>query len=101
MVLNRGLFTSWLFCQGVERSIGAYLQGVYLGPTLVGIPAFLGAWWIKVHWLPGKNWIQVLGGMALLTVTYYLVAFFLCVEKEHRLIPWLWIRKRFRPRTGV
>ena len=96
MVLNRGLVTSWLFCQGVERGVGAYLRGVYLRPTLAGIPVFLGGWWIKVHWLPGKKWIEVLGGMGLLASTYYLVAFFVCLEKEHQSIPWRWASERFR-----
>ena len=101
MVLNRGLVTSWLFCQGVERSFGAYLRGVYLRPTLAAIPAFLGGWWIKVRWLPGRSWAEVLGGIGLTTATYYLVAFLVCVEKEHRSIPWRWAMERFRPHPAV
>ena len=101
MVLNRGLATSWLFCRAVEHSFGAYLRGVYLRPTLAAIPAFLGGWWIKVHWLPGRGWIQVLGGMGLVTAAYYLAAFPICVEKEHRSIPWRWVTERFRPHPAA
>lgn len=101
MVLNRGLFTSWLFCQAVERGFGAYLRGVYLGPTLAAIPALLGGWWVKVHWLPGRNWIEVLAGMGLLTVAYYLVAFPVCVDKAHRSIPWRWVTERLRPHPAA
>lgn len=100
MVLNRGLFTSWLFCQGVRRSFGTYLQGVYLWPTLAAIPVLLAAWWVKLHWLPGRNWVQVLGGMAALALAYYAVAFFVCVEKEHRSIPWQWVNERFHLRAA-
>lgn len=100
LVLNRGLVTSWLFARAVEHSFGAYLGGVYLRPTLAGIPAFLGAWWIKAHWLPGNNWIEIFGGMGLLAATYYLVAFFVCLEKEHRSIPWRWFKARFRPQPA-
>ena len=99
-VLNRGLVTSWLFARAVEHSFGAYLGGVYLRPTLAGIPAFLVGWWIKAHWLPGNKWIEVFGGMGLLAATYYLVAFFVCLEKEHRLIPWRWFNARFRPNAA-
>jgi O-antigen/teichoic acid export membrane protein len=101
MVGNRGLVTSWLFARAVEHSFGAYLRGVYLRPTLAAIPTFLVGWWVKVHWLPGKKWIEVLGGMGLVAATYYLVAFFVCLEKEHRSIPWRWISERFRQRPGV
>jgi O-antigen/teichoic acid export membrane protein len=101
LVLNRGLVTSWLFSRAVEQSFGAYLRGVYVRPTLAAIPAFLGAWWIKVHWLPGRNWIEVLGGMGLLAAIYYLVAFPVCVEKEHRSIPWRWVTEKFSPHPAV
>ena len=101
MVLNRGLVTSWLFARAVEHGFLAYLRGVYLRPTLAAIPAYLGGWWIKIHWLPGRGWIQVLGGMGLVTAAYYLVAFFVCLEKEHRSIPRRWVTERFRPHPAA
>ena len=101
MVVNRGLVTSWLFCRGVNRSFGVYLRDVYLGPTVSAIPIFLGVWWIKIHWLPGRNWTQVLAGLALVTAAYYLVAFFVCVNKEHQMIPWRWVKERLGGRQAV
>jgi O-antigen/teichoic acid export membrane protein len=95
MVLNRGLFTSWLFCRGVNRGMAAYLQGVYLRPTLAAIPVFSGAWWVKIHWIAGKNWIEVLAGMGLVAAFYYLTAFFFCLEGEHRSMLCERIRRRF------
>jgi hypothetical protein len=38
--------------------------------------------------------------MGLLAATYYLVAFFVCLEKEHRSIPWRWFKARFRPQPA-
>ena len=101
MVANRGLLTSWLFCRGVERSFGAYVRGVYLRPTLAAIPALLVAWVIKLRWLPGRNWVQVLGGMALVATIYYAAAYFICLEKEHRSIPKRWIEERLGRRPAL
>jgi len=102
MVLNRGVLTSWLFCRGVERSFGAYVRGVYLRPTVAAIPALLVVWAIKLRWLPGRNWTQVLGGMGLLAAVYYAAAYFICLEKEHRSMPKRWIEERlgWGPRFG-
>jgi O-antigen/teichoic acid export membrane protein len=94
MVLNRGLFTSWLFCEGVERNFGRYLGGIYARPILTAIPAFVGAWWIKLHWLPGRTWAEVLTGMGLLAIVYYGLAFFICLKKEHQSIAWRWVQSR-------
>ena len=94
MVLNRGLFTSWLFTAGVGRNLGKYLGGIYAGPILTAVPAFLGAWWIKLHWLPGRTWVEVLTGMSLLAILYYGLAFFVCLKKEHQSVPWRWLQAR-------
>ena len=101
MVVNRGLVTSLLFCQGVKRSFAAYLRGVYLAPTATAVPVFLCGWWVKIHWLPGGSWFEVLSGMGLVTLIYYLAALFVCVNKEHRMVPWRWVNERFRPRPAV
>jgi O-antigen/teichoic acid export membrane protein len=100
MVVNRGLFTSWLFCRGVERSFGAYVRGVYVRPTLAAIPALLVGWGMKLRWLPGRNWVQVLGGMALVAAVYYATAYFTCLEKEHRAIAGRWIGEKLRRRAA-
>jgi O-antigen/teichoic acid export membrane protein len=94
MVLNRGLFTSWLFCAAVDRHFGRYLEGIYAGPILVALPVFVGAWWIKLHWLPGRTWAEVLTGMGLLAILYYGLAFFVCLKKEHQSLSWRWVQAR-------
>ena len=94
MVLNRGVFTSWLFSEGVGRNFGGYLWGIYAGPILTAIPAFVAVWWIKLHWLPGRTWAEVLTGMGLLAIMYYGLGFFICLKKEHQSISWRWVQSR-------
>ncbi len=101
MVLNRGLFTSWLFCEGVRRNFGGYLGGIYAGPILIAIPVFAGAWWIKLRWLPGRTWAEVLTGMGLLGIEYYGLAFFICLKKEHQSMAWRWVQSRLHGGSAV
>jgi len=42
----------------------------------------------------------VLGGMGLLAVIYYVAAYFICLEKEHRSIPIRWIEERLGGRPA-
>jgi hypothetical protein len=51
---------------------------------------------VKQHWLPGRNLIQVLIGGALLAISYYAIAFFVVMEKEHRVLPVNWVRARLK-----
>ena len=94
MVINRGLFTAWLLSRAVKYSFPAYLWGIYGMPTLVAIPVLLGAQWMKLHWLQGNNWRQIIAGGTALTIAYYAAAYFLCLEKQHRHLPVRWIRTR-------
>jgi hypothetical protein len=101
MVLNRGLFTAWLFCNAVGRSFGRYLGGTYAGPILTAVAVFAGSWWIKMHWLPGRTWAQVLTGAGLLAIVYYGLAFFICLKKEHQSILWRWVQSRLHGGIAV
>jgi O-antigen/teichoic acid export membrane protein len=94
MVLNRGLFTAWLFCEAVGSSFGRFLGGVYVSPILAAVPTFAGAWWLKLRWLPGRTWAEVLTGMGLMATVYYGLTFFICLKKEHRSFAWHWVQSR-------
>jgi len=96
MLLNRGLVTSWLFCRAIHYNLWSYLSGIYVLPLTVAIPVLLAWFWVKRYWIPGRNLLQVLGGGALLAMTYYSIAYFVCVRKEHRVLPLNWLRARLR-----
>jgi O-antigen/teichoic acid export membrane protein len=96
ILLNRGLVTSWLVCRAIHYNVWSYLRGIYVLPMAVAIPVLLMSFWVKRHWIPGNNLVQVLGGGALLAITYYAIAFFVVMEKEHRSLPVNWLRARLR-----
>jgi O-antigen/teichoic acid export membrane protein len=84
LVLNRGLFASWLLSRAVHCGMLAYLRGIYVSPFLVAVPAMAMSLWVKRRWLPGRNLREVILGGALLAIVYYGVAFFICLERHHR-----------------
>ena len=88
--------TSWLVCRAIHYNVWSYLRGIYGLPLVVAIPVLLMSVWLKRHWIPGRNLVQVLIGGALLAAGYYAVAFFVVMEKEHRALPVNWLRARLR-----
>jgi O-antigen/teichoic acid export membrane protein len=100
MIVNRGLVTSYLFSHATGFNFWAYLRGIYLGPLAAAAISMAIGWWIKMSFLPGKNWFQVLAGSALMTLLFYTICFFTCLEKQHRSVPVKWIQKRFGSATA-
>ncbi len=96
ILLNRGLVTSWLVCRAIHYNVLSYLRGIYVLPLAVAIPVLLMSFWVKRHWIPGNNLVQVLLGGALLAITYYAIAFLVVMEKEHRALPVNWLRARLK-----
>jgi hypothetical protein len=43
----------------------------------------------------------VIGGSALLTATFYALAYFICLDKEHRALPVNWLRARLRLKAAT
>jgi O-antigen/teichoic acid export membrane protein len=84
MAANRGLYLSYLVSRNIEMSLGRYLYEVYAGPLLSAIPALAIMGALGATILPGKSWFQLAlaGGVAALAV--YPLAFFTCVEPQHR-----------------
>ena len=95
MILNRGLYTAWLLSRATGCDFWEYLAGIYVRPFLIAIPVLLAGYWVKEHWLSGMNWVQALSGMALIAISYYAIAFFVCLREEHRALPWTWMKARF------
>jgi O-antigen/teichoic acid export membrane protein len=100
MVLNRGLLTSWLLCRNTGFSFWKYLSGIYVWPMIGAAAALLAGWWMKEHYLSGRNWFEVLAGSAFMAGIFYAIAFLTCVEKQHRRLPLTWVRARFSSATA-
>jgi O-antigen/teichoic acid export membrane protein len=101
IALTRGLVTSWLLCRAIHYDTLTYLRGIYVPPLLAAAPVLPMAYWVKWHLLPGNNWFQVIGGSALLTVVFYTLAYFICLDKEHRALPVNWLRARLRLKAAT
>ena len=98
LVLNRGVVLSVLICRAIHFNVGSYLKGVYASPLLAAIPALL-LWPSIRRWIPGANWPELIGGGALLAAIYYAVAYFACLEPQHRDMPVNWIKARLNRAT--
>ena len=83
-----------------EASTGQVIVERFGDLDPVAIPAVLVGWGMKLWWLPGRNWVQVLGGMALVATVYYATAYFTCLEKEHRAIAGRWMGEKLRRRAA-
>jgi O-antigen/teichoic acid export membrane protein len=93
LVLNRGLVLSWLLCRALRFDMGKYLAGIYVSPVVAAIPVLLIAPWIKQR-IPGANLLQIAIAGVLMAAIYYAVAYFLCLETQHRAMPLNWVKAR-------
>ena len=84
MTLNRGLFTPWLVCREFGLGFAKFMSDIYLRPTLTAIPVFALCWWLKSAGLPGKTWLELIEVGAISAVTYYGMAYFTSIPREHR-----------------
>jgi O-antigen/teichoic acid export membrane protein len=91
MILNRGLYTSWLVSRVTGQPFLRYLHGVYARPAAVAVPVAGLALWLRSTVLPGQSWAQLVFLAGILGITYYALAFFFCLEREHRasLLNWI------------
>lgn len=94
IVANRALVLAGLISRAVNYSLWKYLAGIYVRPIAVAIPVTVAAAWMKRHWIPGTSWIQLIAAGSLIAFVYYAGAYFVCIEPQHRSIPWTWIRRR-------
>ena len=98
-ILNRGLVTPFLLCRVMDFSLVRYLRDIYSTPLLTAVPVFAFALWIKSHWVPGNNWFQLIGSIALISGPYYLFSYFTVAESDHRKLLRGWIAARLNRRA--
>ncbi len=94
LVLNRGLYTPWLFCRNLDASYLTYMREIYLRPTALAIPLWMLGSAIRTHWVAGRNWPELFFVLGLLAAVYYTAGFLLCAEPEHRGAAVSWISRR-------
>jgi len=97
MVVNRGLIASRLVSQTIGLPFAQYLRGVYAPPALAMLPVLALSFWLRSTILPGNNWLQILGTAAIVAPAYYLLAFFVALERGHRSLLASWIGSRWHP----
>jgi O-antigen/teichoic acid export membrane protein len=84
MLADRGLFAPWLLCRHLHFPYGRYMRSIYLRPLLTAAPVVAFAYWLKRGPLDGHNLVGVLAAAALIAVLHFSLAFFTCLEPEHR-----------------
>ena len=95
-ILNRGLFTPFLLCQYLELNWAKFMASIYVKPTLLGVPTALLAYGLRSYGITGRNWVELLGLLGILTAQYYVVYFFAGVGREHQMMIWNWVGGRMR-----
>jgi O-antigen/teichoic acid export membrane protein len=84
MLLVRGLYTPWLVSRHLEFGFVEYMRRIYIRPILTAVPIALLAWLVKLRWLPGQTWFQLIAAAALIGFLYEALAMFTCIERQHR-----------------
>jgi O-antigen/teichoic acid export membrane protein len=93
-ILNRAIVTPFLLCRLMHYSVVRYLRDIYAIPLATGVPALAYAFWIKMHWLGGRNWFELIACIAVIAAPYYVVSYFTAVEPGHRALLRQWIHAR-------
>jgi O-antigen/teichoic acid export membrane protein len=94
MVLNRGIFLPWLVSRVIGTRLLSFLNSIYTMPVIAGVPVICLSMWLKSTLLPGTNWFQLFAVGVIVATTYYVLAYFLCLPAEHRLLLRRWITNR-------
>lgn len=84
MALNRGGIVCWLTARELGLAPLRYAARIYLPPAIAGTAMFLTGAVLK-HWgLAGRNWSEIALAAALMGTVYVILAFWLCVPRQHR-----------------
>jgi len=94
MTINRGLLTPWLVSREMSFSFPRFVASIYFRPFAAAIPAIALATFLRSSVLPGRNWLQIAAGMAIIGIAYFAVAVFLCVPRGHRELLQSWVTQK-------
>ncbi len=85
MALNRGAVVCWLTARELAVSPLRYAARIYVTPLISGAAMFVTGLVLK-HWVPGRNWRELLLAVAVMGAVYVAFVFWLCVPARHRVM---------------
>jgi O-antigen/teichoic acid export membrane protein len=97
MILDRGLWASFVLCRVVDYSWLAYLKAIYWRPFLCAVPVAALMIWLKATILAPARWQEFIAAGLITGISYSVLAWFYSVFPEHRAMAVNWIRHRLRP----
>ena len=65
---------------------------IYVRPFLAAAPVIAIAYLAHATVLPGTNWLQIFAAGGLVAAIYYVLAYFICLDGEHRALLMSWLR---------
>ena len=83
MALDRGVVVGWLTARELGVSPLSYAARIYVRPAIAGAAMWVTGVVLK-HWLPGRNWGQLVMALALMGAVYVGFVMWLCVPAGHR-----------------
>jgi len=96
MILVRGIYTAWLVCHSLHSNLIAYLRSIFVRPLLTALPVFGVAYWLKIRYVPGRGWVDLIGISLLVSLLYLGAAYFTCLEDEHRSLVRGWVGRKIK-----
>jgi len=83
ILLMRGVYLAVLICRVNGFSIREYVQAIYARPLLTALPVAAVAFALY-RLVPGTSWAELILAGAVVAGLYYVLAFFIVLESEHR-----------------
>jgi O-antigen/teichoic acid export membrane protein len=96
MILNRGLFVSWLTAAVVNIPFWSYVSDIYLPPFLASVPVFALLFWMRTV-VSGKSWLELAAAGLVAGTAYYAIAWFSCIAPQDRRLAWDMLIRRLAP----
>jgi hypothetical protein len=94
MIVNRGLFVPWLLSRELDLSFAAFMFSIYARPILIATPVAALAMGLRMTVLPGMSWLELFSASGVVALAYFIPAFFVCLDEDHRLMLRGWVVAR-------
>jgi O-antigen/teichoic acid export membrane protein len=81
---SRGIFLAIAMCRVNDFSLYEYLDAIYTRPLLAGVPVIGLAAALRLVFLPGRNWFELIAAATLIAGVYFAIAFFTVLDSTSR-----------------